>query len=149
MLDFKFKRNTKMYLFRDFFPCFFIVGLSWINFWVNYRSTPARVLLGIASVLAIFTMSNSILQSSEGSSLQGFRSIDYYVMVCELFVFGALLESTIVGMTAPNAKPVDRLQQMMDVLQNDDDDDDDNTVSSLEISSSLCGYAFNTKRIVL
>ena len=85
-------------------------------------------------MLAIFTTGNQILQAGGPIAAQQYRSIDYYVAVCELFVFLALLESMLVGMTAPNAKPVDRLQQMMDILQNDDDDDDaeeENTVSIL------------------
>lgn len=132
MLHFKFKRNTKMYLLRDFVPCFIVVGLSWINFWINYRSTPARTLLSIASVLAITTMSSVILNSS-GSS-QGLRSIDFYVMMCQFFVVAGLIESIVVGMTAPNAKPVDRMQQMMEVLQNDDDDDNEEENSVIKIS---------------
>ena len=145
VIDFTFKRNTKIFLFRDFLSCFIIVNLSWINFWVNYRSTPARVLLGIASVLAIFTTGNQIMRAGGPIAAQQHRSIDNYIIVCALFVFLALLESMLVGMTAPNAKPVDRLQQMMDILQNDDDDDDaeeEKTVSTLPQQTRNLSFLF-------
>ena len=51
----------------------------------------------------------------------------------------------LVGMTAPNAKPVDRLQQMMDILQNDDDDDDaeeEKTVSTLPQQTRNLSFLF-------
>ena len=83
-------------------------------------------------------MTNQIRVSSPSQEL--FRSIDYYMMFCNLFVFAALLETTMVGMTAPNAKPVDRLQQIMDILQNDDDDDDDETLHETNVSRNANLY---------
>ena len=101
-MEFTFHRNAQLYLVRDFFPCFLIVSLSWINFWVTHRSTPARVALGITTVLTIVTMTNSVRTNSPGSGL--FRSIDVYMLCCNLFVFGALGEAALVGMTAPSKK---------------------------------------------
>ena len=87
---------------RDFFPCCLIVFLSWINFYVTHRSTPARVALGITTVLTIVTMTNSI--RSHYPSSNSFRMIDWYLLVCNLFVFAALGEAALVGMTAPSIK---------------------------------------------
>jgi len=101
IVEFTFHRKAQLYLVRDFFPCFLIVSLSWINFWVTHRSTPARVALGITTVLTIVTMTNAVRTNSPGS---GFRSIDVYMLCCNLFVFGALCEAALVGMTAPSKK---------------------------------------------
>ncbi|XP_066911541.1 gamma-aminobutyric acid receptor subunit beta-like [Clytia hemisphaerica] len=102
ILKLTFYRNSNLYLVRDFFPCFLIVSLSWINFWVTHRSTPARVALGITTVLTIVTMTNSVRSQAPSSGL--FRCIDVYMLCCNLFVFAALGEAALVGMTAPSEK---------------------------------------------
>ena len=40
-------RDFELYFLRDFLPCVMIVVLSWVAFWISYRSTPARVALGM------------------------------------------------------------------------------------------------------
>ena len=45
-------------------------------------------------------MSNSI--RSTAPSANTIRSLDYYMMICMLFVFGALVEFAIVGITDPH-----------------------------------------------
>ena len=76
-------------------------------------------------------------------SVELFRSIDYYMLFCNLFVFAALAETTLIGMTAPNSKPVTAAQQMMDIMQNDDDDEDEENMKNTKPSvrnfnKSLC-----------
>lgn len=105
MLRFTLYRNAPLYLIRDFLPCTLIVMLSWINFWINFRSTPARTALGITTVLTIVTMTNNVRKNSPSSS-DLFRSIDYYMLACNMFVFAALFEGALVGMMAPNEKHV-------------------------------------------
>ena len=39
-----------------YIPCILIVILSWVGFWIDYRSTPARVALGITTVLTMSTL---------------------------------------------------------------------------------------------
>ena len=76
-------------------------------------------------------------------SVELFRSIDYYMLFCNLFVFAALAETTLIGMTAPNSKPVTAAQQMMDIMQNDDDDEEEENMKNTKPSvrnfnKSLC-----------
>ena len=67
-----------------------------MTFWIDYASTPARVAMGITTVLTIVTMTNNIRSHSPPAGL--FRSIDYYLLMCNLFVFAALLEYALVGL---------------------------------------------------
>lgn len=50
-------------------------------------------------------MTNNVRNNSPSSSGL-FRSIDFYMLACNLFVFAALFEGALVGMTAPNEKHV-------------------------------------------
>ena len=115
LLELKFYRNYKTYLVRDFFPCCLIVSLSWVNFWVTHRSTPARVALGITTVLTVVTMTNSIRSNIPSANF--FRMIDIYLLTCNLFVFAALAEAAIVGMTAPSIKFANEKPQEKDDLK--------------------------------
>ena len=40
-------RDFALHFLRDFLPCVMIVVLSWVAFWISYKSTPARVSLGM------------------------------------------------------------------------------------------------------
>ena len=104
-LHFRFYRYLALFFLRDFFPCILIVILSWMTFWIDYGSTPARVAMGITTVLTIVTMTNNIRSNSPPAGL--FRSIDYYLLMCNLFVFAALLEYALVGLI-PNKGYVKR-----------------------------------------
>ena len=35
-----------VYLLETYIPCYLIVSLSWVSFWINRDAAPARVLLG-------------------------------------------------------------------------------------------------------
>ena len=48
------------YLFELYMPAVFIVFMSWFNFWLNRSATPARITLGVTTVLTLTTlMSNA------------------------------------------------------------------------------------------
>jgi len=100
-IKFRLHRNLALYFMRDFFPIIMIVMLSWVSFWISYKSTPARVALGITTVLTVVTMSNSIRNNSH-AALGLFTSLHWYLLCCNLFVIAALSEYAIVGMTLPH-----------------------------------------------
>eukprot|EP00794_Sanderia_malayensis_P007279 gene7279-8090_t len=97
IVKFHFHRNINYYLMQNYFPTFLVVVLSWVGFWIDYRSTPARVALGITTVLTITTLANSIRATLPPVSYS--KSIDYYLLACFLFVFAALAEYATVGIT--------------------------------------------------
>lgn len=98
ILKFAMYRHLSLYILSDFFPCVLIVILSWVSFWINYKSTPARVAFGITTILTSITTTNSV----SGEPIGTFRSLDYYTLMCNLFVFFALAEYALVGVTEPN-----------------------------------------------
>ena len=96
-MEFHLRRNINYYLLQNYCPTSLIVILSWVGFWIDYRSTPARVALGITTVLTITTLANSIRSTLPPVSYS--KSIDYYLLACFLFVFAALVEFAVVGIT--------------------------------------------------
>jgi len=45
-LSFALKRNVGYFIFQTYLPSILIVMLSWVAFWINHESPPARVGLG-------------------------------------------------------------------------------------------------------
>lgn len=43
---FEMKREIGYYLLQIYLPCYLIVIISWVSFWINREATPARVMLG-------------------------------------------------------------------------------------------------------
>jgi len=52
---FKFKRRLGYYLFHTYVPTCLIVIMSWISFWIRPEAVPARVTLGVTSLLTLST----------------------------------------------------------------------------------------------
>ena len=84
------KRRYQFYLIQIFAPSIMIVILSWISFWLNTDAIPARVSLGILTVLTKSSSGNMSVGMSQQVSY--IRAIDVWNVVCLMMVFGALLE---------------------------------------------------------
>ena len=52
---FMFKRRLGYYLFHTYVPTCLIVIMSWISFWIKPEAVPARVTLGVTSLLTLST----------------------------------------------------------------------------------------------
>jgi hypothetical protein len=52
---FTFKRRLGYYLFHTYVPTCLIVIMSWISFWIKPEAVPARVTLGVTSLLTLST----------------------------------------------------------------------------------------------
>ncbi|XP_063715518.1 glycine receptor subunit alphaZ1-like isoform X2 [Symsagittifera roscoffensis] len=89
------KRLMRYYLIQTYVPSFLIVTLSWVSFWISAEASPARVALGITTVLTMTTQSSGVLQSLPKVSYV--KAIDLWMAVCLLFVFAALIEFAIVN----------------------------------------------------
>lgn len=55
---FHLERQMGYYLIQMYIPSLLIVILSWISFWINMDAAPARVGLGITTVLTMTTQSS-------------------------------------------------------------------------------------------
>ncbi|EDO38597.1 predicted protein, partial [Nematostella vectensis] len=91
------KRRLMYYVYGYYLPAGLVVFLSWISFWIDPRSVPARVSLGVITILAM----GSFLHGGKGPSVSYATALDVYIISCYVFVFTSLLEFSLVhcGMT--------------------------------------------------
>ena len=54
--DFLFTRSLGFYMIQIYLPSILIVIISWVSFWLNREATPARVALGVTTVLTMTTL---------------------------------------------------------------------------------------------
>ena len=52
---FRFKRRLGCFMFHTYIPTCLIVMMSWISFWIKPEAVPARVTLGVTSLLTLST----------------------------------------------------------------------------------------------
>ncbi|XP_035221829.1 glycine receptor subunit alpha-2-like [Stegodyphus dumicola] len=67
----------------------FIVVVSWISFWLPVTAVPARVTLGVTTLLTLLTTANFVRSSLP--PITYVTAIDVWVGTCTVFVFAALL----------------------------------------------------------
>uniref|UniRef100_A0A158PA81 Neur_chan_LBD domain-containing protein n=1 Tax=Angiostrongylus cantonensis TaxID=6313 RepID=A0A158PA81_ANGCA len=56
---FLFKRNIGFYIIQIYLPSVLIVVISWVSFWLSRDATPARVALGVTTVLTMTTLTTT------------------------------------------------------------------------------------------
>jgi len=57
---FSFKRRLEFFIFSVFTPAVILVILSWCCFWISRQAVPARVSLGITTILTTILLSSSV-----------------------------------------------------------------------------------------
>lgn len=113
---FEFKRRINFYLLSWYLPATLIVALSWVGFWIDTKSTPARISLGTITILA---MGSFLIGEQEGfPSVSYVRAIDIYLITCFVFVFGCMVEY-------PFVHYAKRLAEKMQVDKKDDPEMED------------------------
>jgi len=98
LADVQFDRALGYYVIQVYIPSSLIVGMSWVSFWLNRGAAPARVGLGVTTVLTMTTLMASV--NAALPKISYMKSIDIYLGVCFFMVFGALIEYACVGYTA-------------------------------------------------
>ncbi|XP_065582925.1 glutamate-gated chloride channel-like isoform X3 [Artemia franciscana] len=120
-VDLLFKREFSYYLIQIYIPCCMLVIVSWVSFWLDANAVPARVSLGVTTLLTMATQTTGINNSlppvsytkfdqpygmrlnqllvcrSRFCYFRHFQAIDVWTGVCLTFVFGALLEFALVN----------------------------------------------------
>lgn len=94
-MDLLFKREFSYYLIQIYTPCCMLVIVSWVSFWLDQGAVPARVSLGVTTLLTMATQTSGINASLPPVSYT--KAIDVWTGVCLTFVFGALLEFALVN----------------------------------------------------
>ncbi|XP_060090477.1 gamma-aminobutyric acid receptor subunit rho-3 isoform X2 [Heteronotia binoei] len=55
-INFGLRRHIFFFVLQSYFPSMLMVMLSWVSFWIDRRAVPARVSLGITTVLTMSTI---------------------------------------------------------------------------------------------
>ncbi|KAK7505254.1 hypothetical protein BaRGS_00003416, partial [Batillaria attramentaria] len=88
--DFHLVRQFGYYIAQVYVPSVLIVMLSWVSFWIDLDAIPARVSLGLLTVLTMTTQSTG--EKSSLPRVSYLKAIDVWMAGCLVFVFAALLE---------------------------------------------------------
>eukprot|EP00058_Branchiostoma_floridae_P025277 XP_002610767.1 hypothetical protein BRAFLDRAFT_91559 [Branchiostoma floridae] len=109
--EFTLERQMGYYMIQTYVPTILIVILSWVSFWINIEAAPARVALGITTVLTMTTQSSG--SSGAKPKVSYVKAIDIWMAVCLMFVFAALIEFAAVNFASRQDKEVARRRQKM------------------------------------
>ena len=93
--EMQFARSLGFYLIQIYIPASLIVVISWVSFWLHRNATPARVSLGVTTVLTMTTLMSST--NSQLPKISYVKSIDVFLGTCFVMVFASLLEYAAVG----------------------------------------------------
>ncbi|GFS19367.1 glycine receptor subunit alpha-3 [Elysia marginata] len=85
-----------------YIPSALIVVLSWVSFCLDVGAVPARISLGILTVLTMTNMKTIAVASLPKVSY--IKAIDVWMAACLAFVFSALLEFAVVNAVARRQK---------------------------------------------
>jgi len=92
------RRDIGYFLIQVYVPSMLIVILSWVSFWISVDASPARVSIGLLTVLTTTTMSSGARASLPRVSY--IKAIDVWMIVCLVFVFTSLIEYAVVNVLA-------------------------------------------------
>ena len=98
-ISMKLNRSYGYYLVQIYIPSILIVVLSWVSFWLNIDAIPARISLGL---LTILDNDNTEFQARERPlpRVSYVKAIDVWMAMCLMFVFLALIEFAYVNVLA-------------------------------------------------
>ncbi|CAO2632097.1 Gamma-aminobutyric acid receptor subunit rho-3 [Lemmus lemmus] len=89
-INFVLRRHIFFFVLQTYFPAMLMVMLSWVSFWIDLRAVPARVSLGITTVLTMSTIVTGVNASMPQVSYV--KAVDVYMWVSSLFVFLSVIE---------------------------------------------------------
>ncbi|KAI3413442.1 Neurotransmitter-gated ion-channel transmembrane region [Globodera pallida] len=87
-------RNIGFYLMNIVIPSMLIVAISWVSFWLSREASPARVGLGVTTVLTMTTLITTTNNTMPKVSY--IKGLDVFLNFCFIMVFAALVEYAIV-----------------------------------------------------
>ncbi|XP_062917426.1 glycine receptor subunit alpha-4-like isoform X2 [Mobula hypostoma] len=151
-VKFHLERQMGYYLIQMYIPSLLIVILSWVSFWINMDAVPARVGLGITTVLTMTTQSSGSRASLPKVSYV--KAIDIWMAVCLLYVFAALLEYAAVNFVSRQHKDFVRLRkkeqsqvaaERRDSLKPEDDPKSREAI--FETANQFCSLGFKVAEV--
>ncbi|VDI37552.1 glycine receptor alpha-2 [Mytilus galloprovincialis] len=124
-MNIKLDRLYDYYLIQTYIPTTLIVILSWVSFWISIDATPARISLGLLTVLTMTTQNTGLPQVSY------FKAIDVW-MVSSLIEFAYV-----------NVLSRVRLRRQTSVADNGGYDNDQSPRKSVPPKNEYHGCRFN------
>ncbi|GMT20365.1 hypothetical protein PFISCL1PPCAC_11662, partial [Pristionchus fissidentatus] len=106
---FLFKRSIGFYIIQIYLPSILIVIISWVSFWLSRDATPARIGLGVTTVLTMTTLMTTT--NAAMPKVSYVKSIDIFLGVCFLMVFASLVEYAAVGYITKRHKLIVKRKQ--------------------------------------
>ncbi|WKX98443.1 hypothetical protein Q1695_013824 [Nippostrongylus brasiliensis] len=88
-------RNMGFYSMNIVIPSMLIVTISWVSFWLNREASPARVSLGVTTVLTMTTLITTTNNSMPKVSY--IKGLDVFLNFCFVMVFASLVEYAVVS----------------------------------------------------
>ena len=92
---FNLERLYGYFILQTYVPSVLIVILSWVSFWVNMDAVPARISLGVTTVLTMATQLSGSKASIPRVSYP--KAIDVWMSMCMMVVFLSLVEYAFVN----------------------------------------------------
>ncbi|XP_056322671.1 gamma-aminobutyric acid receptor subunit rho-3a isoform X2 [Danio aesculapii] len=89
-INFILRRHIFFFMLQTYFPTMLMVMLSWVSFWIDRRAVPARVSLGITTVLTMSTIITGV--SASMPQVSYVKAVDIYLWASFLFVFLSVIE---------------------------------------------------------
>ncbi|KAI6200691.1 hypothetical protein M3Y96_00761100 [Aphelenchoides besseyi] len=102
--EFFVSREITHHIMQTYVPTSLIVIISWFSFWLglDQEAVPARVSLAITTLLTLSTQANSVRTTLPEVSYM--RSIDIFLTISVLFVFGVMIEFVVTNYTQRKAR---------------------------------------------
>lgn len=93
-----FTRDKWFYWTTVFIPGLILVTSSFLSFWLEWNAVPARVMLGVTTMLNYFTTSNGF--RSNLPVVSNLTAMNLWDTMCEFFIYTSFLEFVVVNYLA-------------------------------------------------
>lgn len=135
------ERNYAYHIVQIYVPSILIVILSWVNFWLDCTSVPARVSLSLLTVLTITTQSSGARANLPRVSYV--KAIDVYMAACLAFVFLGLVEFAYVNVLTrvEKKRPKEETKKQLEITNKASKQDQDLNESTATDRSGLFCFA--------
>ncbi|KAM7016433.1 gamma-aminobutyric acid receptor subunit pi-like [Passerculus sandwichensis] len=140
VFHFELKRNILYFILETYVPSILLVVLSWVSFWISQSSVPARICIGVTTVLTMTTLMMGARTSLPNANCF-IKAIDVYLGICFSFIFGALLEYAVTHFCTLHQLSSKELPKIID-----DDDDEEEKNAVLAAVTNSCSAPDNTNK---
>jgi len=107
-----FTRDKWFYYTTVFVPGIILVTSSFVTFWIEWNAEPARVMLGVTTMLNFFTTSNKF--RSKLPVVSNLTAMNMWDGVCMFFIYASFLEFILVNYLARWVQDPDQKKQKKD-----------------------------------